>query len=206
VHEQIGEVGRRWSLVFIGGEAGQAILVDVDAHRCYTIDKHVKSEIELVAVNQTRFGQVSLNNHVLDRLSLLVVAGQLVWVACQKYTLALARRFRLHDERLVPFITNHGHKLFEIVGKHESLRKKVEVRREFLLHAHEVFTEHVLFREVVNSRDVVAPLPGGHLREHLQSDGPVPPSKVPLGVRVLSQTEIMLKFRNFFYDIVVGLS
>ena len=38
VHEQIGEVGRRWSLVFLGGEAGQAILVDVDAHRCYTID------------------------------------------------------------------------------------------------------------------------------------------------------------------------
>lgn len=90
VHEQIVEVGGRWSLVFLGGEAGQAILVDVDAHRCYTVDKHVKSEIELVSVNQTRFGQVSLNNHVLDRLSLLVVACQLVWVASQKYTLALA--------------------------------------------------------------------------------------------------------------------
>ena len=143
---------------------------------------------------------------MLDRLSLLVVAGELVWVACQKYTLALARCFRLHDEGLVPFFTNHGHKLFEIVWKHESLRKKVVVRREFLLHTREVFTEHVLFCEVVNSRDVVAPLPGGHLREHLQSDGPVPPRKVPLGVRVLTQTEIVLEFRDFFYDIVVGLS
>lgn len=104
---------------------------------------------------------------MLNRLSLLVVARQCVRVAGQKYTLSLARRFRLDDERLVSLVTHHGHKLFKIVGKHERLREKIEIGRELFLHAHEVLSQHILLGEVVNARDMVASLPGRHLRKHL---------------------------------------
>lgn len=51
VHEQLLQVGLLGRLVFLGGEPGEALLVDVQAHGVGAAEQDVDAEVELEALD-----------------------------------------------------------------------------------------------------------------------------------------------------------
>lgn len=118
----------------------------------------------------------------------------------------LTAGFRFYNESFIPLFADHRYELLEVVRQHEGLRREIVLLRVFLLHAHQVSAKHVFLRQIVDSWEVVAPLPGVHLGQNAHGDGSVPPGQVPLVILVLCQVVICLKLSDLFYYIVVGLA
>ena len=61
VHVDVGELGAVGG-VLVGGEADEALLVEVDAERAERGHEHVNAEVVLGAVDQVRLGDVALDH------------------------------------------------------------------------------------------------------------------------------------------------
>ena len=77
-------VGGLGGLVGYGGEAGEAVFVDVHAEGGDAVDVHIDTQIELKPVNQQRLSQISLHHHK-RYLSRKIVLLSLPNNRCQRF-------------------------------------------------------------------------------------------------------------------------
>jgi hypothetical protein len=119
MHEQIVAILFIGLLVRLGGESCEPVLVDVHPERIDAIDQYINAQIILEGVNQVWLEHVSLHHHLVSVLDLLPLA-------CDVDTFALARVFRLHNVGHVPLLRILP-KILIVVGQHISLGKEIVV-------------------------------------------------------------------------------
>ena len=155
VHKQVLEVALLWSLIFLGCEAGETLLVDIDAQRVNAVDKRVDSEVELQVVNQVGLGHVALGNELipLTQVNVLKLANQI-------NAAPLTHVHRLDDEGFVLLFCELKLQISHILGQNPSFRVKLVVSFVLLAHAVEVLCKVVLAGQLLDLGQRVDPLVG----------------------------------------------
>ena len=175
--------------VRLRAEPGQALPVNVDAHRADGVDQNVDAQIVLQVVNQVRGVYIVLDHPAIYTLVLLRrldIFQDLFDLAAEKYAPSLRQAIRLHNVRqsleLLPvsWLLKLILEVEDVAGEHPGLREKVELLGKGPLHAHQVPRQVVLLGDGVHAGVVIYLLVGVHLGEEVGRDGQVVPRNVPV--------------------------
>ena len=189
MHEVIVHIASGRSAVGFRAEAGQALLVDVDAHRADSVDQNVDAQIVLQIVDQVRSVYIVLDHPAINTfvlLSRLYIFQDLLDLAAEENAPPLRQAIRLHNVRqslellAIGWLLKLILEVDDIAGEHPGLREKVELLGEGPLHAHQVPRQVVLLGDRVHARVVIHLLVRAHLGEEVRRDGQVVPRNVPV--------------------------
>ena len=129
--------------------------------------------------------QVSLDHIVLIRVEIFQIPGQ-------KYASALGRSFWLRNESLAvqlaalfALVLKLFFELTELCWQEPSLRKKLVVLWEDVLHPGQVPRQMVFASQSVHAREVVNALIGLHAVQFVHLHGVVSPKNVPFVIWIL---------------------
>lgn len=113
------------SLVFLGGESSQTLLVDIDTQGIHSVDESVDPQVELQTIYQVRIVKVFLSHILIALLQFHVFEA-----TDQENTPPLAEVDRLHDENFVAvFLGLCGELVFEV----GHLRRQNPSLREYVI-------------------------------------------------------------------------
>ena len=124
---------------------GESLIAQISLEGVNTLDHHVEAQVELLAIDEERVVDVSLDKEIMRESG----AGQVGEFADQKDAIATAAFRGFRDEGLRGVFADVLFELKGLVRQEEGGRREGEVVREETLQSTQDHAQHVLSREML---------------------------------------------------------